>query len=184
MKKLVSLFLGLILCLSVAGCDRIVTSDKAYPVAFDDFEITVGKTTVSELLDAGFSITEDGEEIPADTGVDKNSYYSGIRVNKGDLEYGTIDLMSKSNGTVSDTIIAKIMVRNTTDSAFDQIKLDGVSMSEVTPDVFAEHIAGSKNSDGTYGIASGTNYRVEGYFEDGKATGLNMVRRYNVQYGS
>ena len=119
-KKFVSLLMGIVMCLTLTACDVIV-SDKAYPVKFDDTEITVGTTTVGTLLDAGFEVKEsssDEEGYSGDLGVAKNSYFSGLIVTKGDLIYAVIDIVTGSKDTtLSEAVVAKIMASTGMDDA-------------------------------------------------------------------
>ncbi len=186
MKKLVCLFLGIIMCMSVTACGTLAT-DKVYPVKFDDTEILVGKTTVSELLDNGFILHETyGGELDKEQPIEKNSYYSGIIVVKDDVEYAMISVVSeKKDIPLSEAIIANILIKPSLEHAIERIYLDGVALPDLTADVFKEHIAGSRiYDDGTGVYCSGDQYTFRAYYEDGNLTEVNALRNYSVQYGT
>lgn len=187
MKKIVCLFLGIIMCMSITACGLLKTDDRVYPVKFDDTEILVGETTVSVLLDNGFIIEEiRGGELDKEQIIEKNSYYSGINVIKDDVEYAMISIASeKKDIPLSEAIIAKIIIKPGLEHAIERIYLDGVALPDLTADVFKEHIAGSKMyDDGTCAFFAGEKYTFRAYYEDGNLTEVNAVRNYSVQYGA
>ncbi len=191
MKKLSCLFLAIILCVSFTACVSF-GSDKAYSVKFDDTEIIVGKTTVSTLLDNGFVLMETGkaktgnEPLDGEQLLEKNSYYSGIDVEKDGVEYGVINIVTeKKDVTLSDAIIATVRVVPDLGHAADHVSLDGVVLSDLTLDAFQEHIAGSRVYDDKSGaICMGDQYSFSVKYEGDKLAELDAHRNYSVSYGS
>lgn len=186
MKRLASLILGIILCITVSGCGAAGT-DKAYPVKFDEAEVMVGETAASVLLDAGFELKEiSGTELTADTPVEKNAYYTGINVVKDDATYAMISLaVEGKETTLSNALVAQIIVKPELGHVIDRISFDGVPLPEVTAEVFKEHVAGSTiREDGTRAFCAGDNYTSSIYYEDGKVTEMEMTRHYSVQWGT
>lgn len=186
MKKLVCLFLGIIMCMSVTACGALGT-DKVYPVKFDDTEILVGETKVSVLLDNGFILQEiRGGELDKEQPLEKNSYYSGIDVIKDDVQYAMISIVSeKKDIPLSEAIIAQIIIKPSLEHAIERASLAGVALPDLTADVFKEHIAGSEMyDDGTGVFCAGEQYTFRAYYEDGNLTEVNAVRNYSVEYGA
>lgn len=186
MKKLVTVLLGIVMCISVTGCVSF-GADKAYPVKFDETEVLVGKTKAGALLDAGFTLKAlNVGELPADTPLEKNMYYTGINVIKDDVTYAMIELaMGGKDGALPDAVVANIMVREELDHALDRISFDGVLLTEVSADVFKEHVSGSKvDEEGTIAYYYGSNYMVSVSYNAGKVTELYMRKQYSVQYGN
>lgn len=179
MKKLMSLLLATTMCLFLTACGSVFVSSTAYPVLFDDTEVVVDKTKISELLDAGFDVQDSSEEsIPADTELEKNSYYSGLYVCKGDTTYAMIDVVSGSKAIpLSEAKVGNIVVTNDY-CAMDRVTFDGVPLLDVTPEVFKEHVKGAEErEDGSAVYRAGT-FPIRVEYENGEVIKFKLNKKY------
>ena len=180
MKKLMNVLLAVAMCLSLTACGSVFVSSTSYPVLFDDTEVVVDKTLVSELIDAGFDIHETGTEggLPADTALEKNNVYTGVYVEKGDVTYAMSSVVTGSKDTtLGEAKVGSIVVQNNTCS-MDRITFDGVPLLDVTPDVFKEHVKGAEEwEDGSSVYRAGT-FPISVDYENGEVVKFSLSKKY------
>lgn len=189
MKKLITCLMAGLLCMGMAGCSSSA-GDKAYPITVDGTDIIVGETTVGTLIDAGFTIEQGGysddNEVPADTMLEKNSYYSGLYLHKGETKYCTLSFVTdRSDVPLTDAVIAKVIIYNDSYYLLDETMFDGVNLTEITPEIAKEHIAGAKVSEDNSSVyLSGSKYFVDVNFDENGLSNIEMKRKYDVDYTS
>lgn len=187
MKKVIAFLMAGLVCLGVSGCSA---GDKAYPITVDGTDILVGETTISTLIDAGFTIRElsysDDNEITGDTMLEKNSYYSGLYAYKEDIKYCTIEIVTdKKDVPLAEAVIAKVIIKDDLSHTIGDSMFDGVKLTEMTVETAQEHIEGSKLSEDNLSVSlSGSKYFVSIHFDENGFLDLEMKCKYDVDYRS
>lgn len=190
LKRLAAVCMGGVLCFSLAACGG-AAGDKAYSVGLNGTEIIAGETTAGVLFDAGYTLEALNQEtrigtvpIEASFELDKNSYYTGIKVMKGDESVASIELVTdQKGGAASEAVIGKIKISTELSHPLDTVTFDGVSLPEVTSEVFQEHVSGGEvRDDGTSAYLAGKKYTVRVNYENGAVTELEMSCNYDVDY--
>lgn len=189
-KRLAAVIASGILCVSLGACS--LGDDKTYPVELDGTEVTVGKTKLSTLFDAGYTIEELNmsgiADIPvkASDQLEANSYYSGIKVSKNDEFLVMISIVTgKKAVPASDSVIAKVTASPNFKSSMDKITFDGVPLTKLTAEAFKEHVLGSTvNDTGTSAYRYGEAYKTDAEYSNGVLKNLEVARNYDIDYDS
>lgn len=126
------------------------------------------------------------DSIEASTELEENSYYMSVSVKKDDESIATIDLVTdKGSVLASEAIIGKIAFMSELGNPMNTIMFDGVALTEVTTDVFKEHVSGCKiREDGMSAFYTGKKYYVSIVYENGSVSELEMKRKYDVDFNS
>lgn len=188
-KHLVTILMGLMLCLSLTACDS-VASDKAYPLGLDGTEILVGETTLSALYDAGYTImaldsASSGRfELEPSYQLEKDSYYSGLFIEKDDKTLAMLQVVTDSKEVpASEAVIAFLSFAGYNDEPLDtdMITFDGVVLTDLNAEVFMEHVPGGEaREDGSGAYFYGSNYSVSIEYENGVPVEFEVAREYDV----
>ncbi len=178
-----------VMCVTFTACAS-VKSDKAYAVEVDGTEIIVGATTVSTLFDAGYEIMAlDGSssfDLEASYPLEKDSYYTGLFLEKDDKTIAMLHIATENKDvTASEAIIATMIFSSYDDEPLntDMIKFDGVTLTDLTTEVFMEHVpGGTVYEDASSAYFHGTNYGVNVEYEDGVPVELEVECKYDVEW--
>ena len=181
-RKLAAAVLCAALCLALAGCAK---AGQAYPVSLGGVNITVGETTVGTLLDAGYTLRAVGEngamgDVDSAAQLSANSYYSGLYLAKDGVNCAGLEVTTEEAVPLAGGTVAKVYVATAEGHTLDGVTFDGVALSELTPDVLAQHVEGCEQKEnGVYELAGG-DYTVRANYENGQLVLLEMSRNYAV----
>ena len=188
-KRVVLCFMLACMMTALAGCGS-AESDKAYAVEVDGTEIIVGTTTAGTLFDAGYGIVAlDGSsrfEVEPSTPLEKDTYYTGVFLEKDDYTIAMLGIVTDNKDvTASEAIIAEMIFSNYEDEPLDtdRIKLDGVTFTDFTTEVFMEHVPdGTVYEDGSSAYFHGTNYGIDIDYENGVPVRMEIDCKYDVDW--
>ena len=188
-RKIAAVLLCAMMCMTFTACAS-AESDKAYPIELDGTEIIVGTTTLSTLFTAGYEIMAvDGQSVgmvEAYTPLEKDSYYSGLFIQEDGQSIAMLHIATGSEDvTASEAVIAQLTFTGYNDEPLntDRIKFDGVTLTDLTPEVFMEHVpAGKTYEDGSGAYFHGSDYGVSITYENGVPVKFEIERKYDVEW--
>lgn len=153
------IFMGaaaMLLCMSIflGGCGK-APAGTPHLVTIDGFSVEPGKTTVQELSDAGFYISDTSMRKVAVSGgqvvsgyeeayelsseVEPKTYYYMLKLVKDGQSYAGLTVVneSSSKATLADCKVRSISVYSSEEKA-DEAKLNGIAMKDLTVDALKE----------------------------------------------
>lgn len=158
------------LAAGLAGCSR-APEGTPHIVTVDNFQVEPGKTTVQELGDAGFFISDSSmrkvkvsgsqvasgyeEAYDLSSEVEPRTYYYMLRLVKDGQSYASLTVVNESSSaaTLADCKVRTITVYSTEQKA-EEAKLDGIVMGELNVESLTETAGepdSSKEEDGENG---------------------------------
>lgn len=197
---------ALLLCMSfyLGGCDKSPSSSP-YLVTVDGFTVEPGKTTVQELSDAGFFLSDSSkrkvvvsggqvasgyeEAFDISSEVEPRTYYYMIKLVKDGQSYASLSVVneSSSKAALAECKVKSISVYSSELKA-EEAKLNGIAMGDLTVDVLKETVGepkGEEEKESSDGKSIVTSWS-DGYYsmkldvkEDGKVYGFSS--EYNKE---
>ncbi len=156
MKSLRMLLLGVLLSVSLTGCNVIsgelgdtisdITNTEGLALSYEGVEIDVGTTTVKELLDAGLVIAD----VPESLG---SRLYYDTELLSGESILAYIEVANMSTGSIAGTD-ALIVGFTALDNIPETLMLEGMLLSSTDKDSFISGLSSSiEESEGEEGIS-------------------------------
>ena len=144
-----------------------------------------GRNHRGTLLDAGYTLRAVGEngamgDVDSAAQLSANSYYSGLYLAKDGVNCAGLEVTTEEAVPLAGGTVAKVYVATAEGHTLDGVTFDGVALSELTPDVLAQHVEGCEQKEnGVYELA-GRDYTVRANYENGQLVLLEMSRNYAV----
>ena len=162
-KKWLELLAALVFFLVCAGLYRVlpdfeIGGGKPYVIVMDGLEIIPGKTTVQDLADAGYALSDSSAKIMASekdengntvflyrdvydlaSQADARTLYSSLVLVKGEQQAADISIINNGGNSIplSKCFVSDITIRNNyVDS--DKVTVEGTSFSQLTEEKITE----------------------------------------------
>lgn len=206
-KKWLELLAALVFFLVCAGLYRVmpnfeIGAGKPYVIVMDGLEITPGKTTVQDLADAGYALSDSGAKIMAsekdengntvflyrdvydlDAQAEGRTLYSSLVLVKGELQAADISIINNgaSDIPLSQCIVSNVTIRNSFVDA-DKVMVEGAAFPKLTEEKITE-LFGKKER--VFNVTTSIWERGKYYFsldiaEDGTVKKLTTERYYRT----
>ena len=206
-KKWLELLAALVFFLVCAGLYRVmpdfeIGAGKPYVIVMDALEIIPGKTTVQELADAGYELSDSSHKIMAsekdengntvffyrdvydlESEAEPRTRYSSLVLVKGETQAAEISIINKGGNGIplSQCIVSEVTVRNSFVDA-DKVTVEGTSFPQLTEEKITE-LFGKKER--VFNVTTSIWERGQYYFsldiaEDGTVKKLTTERYYRT----
>ena len=162
-KKWLELLAALVFFLVCAGLYRVmpdfeIGAGKPYVIVMDGLEITPGKTTVQDLADAGYELTDSSAKIMAsekdengntlffyrdvydlESEAEARTLYSSLVLVKGESQVADISIINKGGNSIplSQCIVSEVTIRNSFLNA-DKVTVEGTSFPQLSEEKITE----------------------------------------------
>ena len=206
-KQWIGLAIGIVFFLVSGILYRVLPSfeiggGKPYVIVMDGLEITPGKTTVQELADAGYELTDESAKVMASERDEDGNFvfyykdvydlsaeteprtmYDSLVLLKGDEQAAEISIINDRgiNLAVSQCIITDVTIRNDYVDA-DKVTVAGTPFAQLTEDKITEAFGKKDRSlDNIYTWNKGNYYFYLTILEDGTVRSVSTNKYYRTQ---